>query len=106
IIIGPNAGNYATFNFNCNKELIKIGYDATIAIIDSIKNNIRTFVSKEAVENKRRHFKESLPKLVFDKIEVFGLNKSQNKYIEKSIRIKGDTFGIDDIQHEYIKILS
>lgn len=106
IIIEPNAGDYATFNFNYNKELIKIGYDATIAVIDSIKNNIRTFVSKEAVENKRRNFKATLPKLVFDKIEVSGLNKSQNKYIENSIRINKDTFGIDEIQHEYIKILS
>lgn len=106
IIIRPIAEDFATFNFNYNKELIQIGYDATIAIIDSIKNNINTFITKEAIENKRAYYKSSLPKLMFDKVEVSGLKKSQNQYIEKSISLNKDTFTVQDIQHEYIKILS
>lgn len=106
IIIKPNAEDYATFNFNYNKELIKIGYDATIAVIDSIKNNIHTFITKEAIENKRSYYKHSLPKLMFDKVEVSGLKKSQNQYVEQSISLNKDTFTVQDIQHEYIKILS
>lgn len=106
IIIKPNAEDFATFNFNYNKELIQIGYDATIAVIDSIKNNINTYVTKEAIENKRAYYKSSLPKLMFDKVEVSGLKKSQNQYVEKSISLNKDTFTVQDIQHEYIKILS
>lgn len=106
IIIKPDAEDYATFNFNYNKELIKIGYDATIAVIDSIKRNINRFVSKEAVANKRKYYKASLPRLIFDNIEVSGLKKSQNHYVEKSISLNKDTFTIDEVQHEFIKILS
>lgn len=106
ILIKPNAEDYATFNFNYNKELIQIGYDATIAVIDSIKSSIHTFITKEAIKNKRYYYKNSLPKLMFDKVEVFGLKKSQNQYVEKSISLNKDSFTVQEIQHEYIKILS
>lgn len=106
IIINPNAEDYATFNFNNNKELIKIGYDATIAVMDSIKKNLNTFITKSAVENKRKIYRQNLPRLVFDKVKVEGLKKSQNHYVERSISLNKDTFSIKDIQHEYIKLLS
>jgi len=106
IIIKPNAEDYATFNFNYNKELIQIGYDATIAVIDSIKSSIHTFITKEAIKNKRYYYKNSLPKLMFDKVEVSGLKNSQNQYIEKSISLNKDSFTVHEVQHEYIKILS
>lgn len=106
VIINPNTGDFATFNFNNNKELIKIGYDATIAVIDSIKQNINTFISKDAINYKRKHYRSKLPNLVFDKVVVSGLNKSQNHYIEKSISLNKDTFSLGEIEHEYIKLLS
>ncbi|OFY99386.1 MAG: hypothetical protein A3K10_00255 [Bacteroidetes bacterium RIFCSPLOWO2_12_FULL_31_6] len=106
MIINPNTGDFATFNFNNNKELIKIGYDATIAVIDSIKQNINTFITKDAINYRRKQYRSKLPKLVFDKIIVSGLNKSQNQYIEKSIKLNKDTFDLSEIQHEYIKLLS
>lgn len=106
IIINPNAENYATFNFNNNKELIKIGYDATIAIMDSLKKNINTFVTKETIENKRKLYRNKLPKLIFNKVDVSGLKDAQNLYVERSISLNKDTFNVKEIQHEYIKILS
>lgn len=106
LIIKPDAKDFATFNFNNNKELIKIGYDATIAVIDSIKMNINTFITKDAIEYKRKQFKNKLPNLVFNKVEVSGLKESQNQYIEKSISLSKDTFSVKEVQHEYIKLLS
>lgn len=106
IIINPNAEDYATFNFNNNKELIKIGYDATIAVIDSLKKNLNTFITKEAIENKRRVYRANLPKLNFHDVKVEGLKKSQNQYIENSIRLKRDTFSVNELEQEYVKLLS
>lgn len=106
IIIKPDAGNYATFNFDYNKELIQIGYNATLAVIDSIKNNINTFIIKEAVQNRRKYFREKVPELKFNKVSVSGLTKNQNQYVEKLFSFKKDTFMIDEAEHEFTKILS
>ncbi len=106
IIIHPDAENYGTFNFNYNKELIQIGYDAAMANMDAIKSKISTFINKDALDYKRKTYKSKLPKLIFDDIEVGGLKSVQNEYVENSIRIGKDTIGVDAMYQEYVKLLS
>jgi len=106
ILISPDAENFSTFNFNNNKELIEIGYQATLLQIDSIYGYINTRTYSKTLDEKRRAFRERTPKLVFDEIEVTGLTDAQNKYIRKTIRFKKDTIGIRKIEAEYIKVSS
>ena len=51
-------------------------------------------------------YRGRLPRLIFDGIEVEGMKPNQNKYVLKSIRIKNDSVGPDDIESEYIKVSS
>ena len=106
LIIEPDVGDIATFNFNNNAELIKIGYDATVAQIDSLHLYISRIVPKAEVHKKREAYKSELPPFIINKVEVQGLKPNQNKYVENSIRLKKDTLNVIDIQPEYTKLLS
>jgi len=106
LMIEPEVGDIATFNFNNNEELIKIGYDATVAQIDSLHSHIDRIVSKQDILKRRAEYKNNLPPFIINKVEVEGLKPNQNKYIENSIRLKQEKLTIKEIEPEYIKLLS
>jgi NTE family protein len=106
ILIEPEATEFSLFDFDNNKKLIQIGYDATINKIDSLKNSIKRRVHLTELQEKRKYYKDRLPPLIFEDIEVSGLKDSQNKYIRKSLRFKGDTVSAKTLQSEYIKVSS
>lgn len=106
IIIEPEASDFSLFNFNKNEELIKIGYDATIKKIESLKKDIDREVGVYELIERRKKFQEKLPKLVFEDVEVEGMTDAQNIYVRKSLRFKEDTIGAENLKSEYIKVSS
>lgn len=106
VLIEPDAENYSTFNFDNNEELIQIGYEATIKQLEKIKSNIYRKHDTTYIHHKRAAYRKSLPKLIFDEVEVVGLKNPQNAYIKNSIRLKKDTLSVEDLKSEYIKVSS
>jgi len=106
ILIEPESSEFSLFDFDKNEELIQIGYDATIKHISKIRNDIKRRVYQKELNEKRKIYRKSLPALIFDGVQVEGMKPNQNKYVMKSIRIKKDSVGADDIQSEYIKVSS
>ncbi len=106
ILIEPEATEFSLFDFDNNQKLIQIGYDATIKKMADLKNNIYSRVDKNELDERRKQYRNKLPKLIFEDIEVTGLKDSQNKYIRKSLRFKGDTIGSENLKAEYIKVSS
>lgn len=105
IIIEPQAQQFSLFDFDRNEELIDIGYQATIERIPEILLAIEKRDSNKLAK-RRLKYRESMPKMTFDKLEISGMTKRQNKYLEKSIRFKKDTLGVDKLKPEYIKVSS
>lgn len=106
LIIEPDAREYPTFDFDNNAELIRIGYEATIAQVKTLLKDIPRRVEKTILKKKRTIYRRKLPKLIFDEVKVSGLNKAQNNYVTKSLGFNEDTICAKDIQPEYIKISS
>jgi NTE family protein len=106
ILIEPEATDFSLFDFDNNQKLIQIGYDATINEISSLERDIQRRVDQTKLIEKRRIYKNKLPQLIFEDIEVEGLKDSQNKYIRKTLRFKGDTLSADKLKPEYIKVSS
>tara|TARA_B100000809_G_C15116738_1_gene522736 strand:- start:193 stop:2445 length:2253 start_codon:yes stop_codon:yes gene_type:complete len=106
MLIEPEASEFSLFDFNENKALITIGYNATIKQISRIKNDITRRVNQAELNDKRKQYRSTLPELIFDGVEVEGMKPNQNKYIMKSIRIKKDSISANDIESEYIKVSS
>jgi NTE family protein len=106
LIIEPQAQDYSTFNFNNNKELIQIGYDATLEKIEVLLKEINRRKRKTDLLASRELYRKKLPKLIFEDIEVSGLAAAQNMYVRKSLRFNKDTITAENLKPEYIKISS
>jgi NTE family protein len=106
ILIEPEASEFSLFDFDKNKELIEIGYQATLKQIVTIEAEIQRRVNQEVLNQKREKYRGALPELIFDEVEVEGMKSNQNKYVLKSIRIKNDSVSAGEIESEYIKVSS
>jgi NTE family protein len=89
------------------KELMDIGYNRTMKLIDSIKARVQREEPLEAVNANRTKYKESLPPLVFKNIYVTGVTEQQRQYILAQFeRDLGDEFSMEEFRRVYFKILT
>ena len=89
------------------KEVMKVGYDRTIAIIDSIKARVSREVYPDELNNRRRAYKESLPPLLFKNIYVTGVTEEQSHYITSQFsRNEDEEFTMDEFRRAYFKMLT
>ncbi|MCD7936412.1 MAG: patatin-like phospholipase family protein [Tannerellaceae bacterium] len=89
------------------RELMQIGYDRTMAIMDSIKMRVPREVPLQIVEERRERYKESLPPLMFKNIYITGVNELQRKYIESQLhRDINDQFSMEEFKRAYFKMLA
>ncbi len=99
--------NVSLLDFPKAKELMDEGYKRTMELMDSIKSRVPREVTPEAVNERRRVYKENLPPLIFRNIHVTGVNESQRTYIEAQLHrdINGD-FTMEEFRRAYFKMLT
>jgi NTE family protein len=89
------------------KEVMRIGYDRTMAIIDTIKARVNREVPLSEVVDRRKAYKESLPPLKFKNIYVTGVTDEQRHYITAQLRRNmDDEFTMEEFRRAYFKMLS
>ena len=94
-------------DFNKSKALYDMGYNAALELMDSIKGRVKRRVSIEEVTERRRIYRNSLPKLEFRNIYITGVNDEQKQYIENQIYRDNKThFTMDDFKKNYFRLLS
>lgn len=94
-------------DFYKSRELFHMGYRRGQEMADSIKLRISRTITKEEVMERRKAFRNSMPKLEFKHITISGANESQKNYIISQIK-KGEdsTFGMEDFKKAYFKLLA
>lgn len=94
-------------DFQKAEDLMKIGYQRTLGMIDSIKQRVPRRVPLEEVTARRKAYKESLPPLIFKNIYVSGVTEAQRKYIEAQLhRDVNQEFSMDEFKKAYFKMLA
>jgi NTE family protein len=89
------------------REVMQVGYDRTIAVIDKLKERIKRKADLNELNRRRREFRESLPPLVFKNIYVTGVSKEQHNYIVSQFKLpKSDTFTMEEFRKAYFKLLT
>ncbi len=108
IEIGLNLQRYSLLDFDRAREIYKIGYEQTMASMDSIKSRIYSRTPNTQRSKRRAEYKAALPPLRFDRVEVSGGNNMQNDYIEDLFkpRLGSDTIGIDRTRDAYYRAIS
>ncbi|CAG5076981.1 patatin-like phospholipase family protein [Parvicella tangerina] len=105
VLIKPDE-TISIFGFDEGDKAIKAGYDATIAIIDSLKMLIPREVSKEEVAAKRAKYLQSLDPIIIEDVEIEGVNKNIAKYIEKSIFYNDNELDLKTLKKRYFRLVS
>ena len=80
VLIKPDE-TISIFGFDEGDKAIQAGYDATIAVIDSLKMLIPREVTKEEVDQKRAAYFTQLQPVVIEDVEVDGVKPNIAKYI-------------------------
>ncbi|RZK48231.1 MAG: patatin [Pedobacter sp.] len=106
IYLAPQLQDVNSTSFSMVAELIKRGYEETMAKMDQLKNRIAKRVSKGEIEQKRREFKIRKPNLFFNKVNVYGVNDQQKKYVERMFKTDSTTFFLNDIKNGYYKLVA
>ncbi|TKC10844.1 patatin [Pedobacter polaris] len=106
VYIEPDLINYSVTNFAPVAELIKKGYDATMADMENIKKAISRRVSPQELLIKRNAFNDRKPDLLFSNVKVTGVNSQQKKYIERLFKSDQYTFNLKDIKRGYYKLVA
>ena len=102
-----NLDEFSLLDFQAAKAIEKIGYDHTMAIIDSIKTRVTSRISPVARATRRGVFKSQTPAVVFNKVDVTGGTPAQNHYIEYLFEpAHTDTFGIEHARESYYRAIT
>ncbi|MDR1454585.1 MAG: patatin-like phospholipase family protein [Tannerella sp.] len=94
-------------DFHKGREIMQIGYDRAMGLIDTIKARVNREVPLAEVTARRKAYKESLPPLKFTNIYVTGVTEAQRHYITAQLKrdIDGE-FTMEEFRRAYFKMLT
>ena len=101
-----NLSNVGLLDFQKIDEVSELGYKNTMRLMDSIKSRVAVRVDTMQVRNRRNEFKKRIPELVFNEVDVNGVNRAQKRYIQKELKAADGTFDFEDFKSGYFKLLS
>ena len=105
ILMRFNLSDVGLLDFPKARQIAKIGYDRTIAMMDSIKSRIPRELSQDTRQLQRMVFKSKTPDLVFDKVSVEGGNHQQREYIRRQFD-SDEPFSDEQAKAAYYKTIS
>ncbi|MDQ7949470.1 MAG: patatin-like phospholipase family protein, partial [Pedobacter sp.] len=106
VYIEPDLADYTATNFTPVAELIKRGYDATMADMPNIKRAIARRIGVQELTARRIAFNKRKPDLIFSHVTVSGVNSQQKKYIERLFKNDKSSFNLKDIKRGYYKLVA
>ncbi len=106
VYIEPNLANFSTTNFLAVADLIKQGYESTIAEMANIKARVNRSLAADDLAEKRRLFNEQKPELLFSEVVVNGVNSQQRRYVERLFKSDEENFNLSDIKRGYYKLVA
>lgn len=105
LLLDMDLDKQSLLDFGKLDEFVEVGYNKTIAKMDSIKLLLRgRSVDTATIARKREIFKGKEPELLFDEFEFTGLNDKQQEYVEASIRHSDSILDVMEMKQEYLKL--
>ncbi len=108
IKIRLDLNEFGLLDFPAARRIYKVGYDRTMAMMDSIKARVKSRTPASVRSLRRRVFKSRTPYLRFDSVAVYGASPKQNEYIGYLFRPASDTdtIGVTRARDAYYRALS
>lgn len=105
IVVEPKVGYVGLFEFGQSERLIASGYEAANIKIEEISQSVLRRSDSTVLATKRKRFMEDPPQLVFDKVNITGLNKSQSNYVKKLLGLKKNKIiTLEELKPQYFRL--
>ncbi len=86
------------------KALIDSGYNATMRAMPSLLKMIKRRSDSSTLALKRKTFISKEHQLVFNKVNILGLNSKQNHYIKRVLKGNSDTLDLKKLELHYYRV--
>lgn len=106
MVIDTRLPNVNLWDFDRVDEIVGLGYQSAINLMDSIKAKVSRRVSLDSLAHARKQFREKLPPLYISQISVLGLNPKQQKYIDRVLMSKFSIVTYDRFKVNYYRLMS
>ena len=107
ILIETKFTNIGLLDFNKVDQVSEAGKNATLQYIDSIMTRISRRVPQEYIIEKRKSFNAKKPQLIFQNIQVEGVDDpEQRRYIIQSIKRGNNLVSLSSLKKEYFKLIA
>lgn len=107
IYIQPNLAGYSTTNFSPVAQMIKAGYDATIADMPRIKAAVKRRADTAVLRKKREAFLQQQQPIIISNIVVKGTGFQQQRYVERIFhKYDGLPITLQDIKDGYYRLVA
>ncbi|OCX52905.1 patatin [Mucilaginibacter sp. PPCGB 2223] len=107
IYIQPNLASYSTTNFTPVKQMIKAGYDATMADMPRIKAGISRRSDTSQLRKSREVFLQHQGPVIINNIIVKGANFQQQRYVERIFhKYDGLPITLQDVKDGYYRLVT
>jgi len=103
ILIEPKA-SIGVFDFGRAEKIVQEGYDAAMAVMDSIKGAIQSRISDSVLLQKRIEFRKRLKPIYFEEVIVEGVTVNQAKYIKSALIRKKEIVDLEELQKRYFRL--
>lgn len=88
------------------EEIMRLGYNDAIAQIDTIRARIARRVSRVEMAKKRAAFVAKQPQLIFDNVQINGLNPAQTGYVRRNLGLHlHNHFTFKYFYERYLKLI-
>jgi len=101
-----NMSSVKLFDFTKVDELVKLGYDSTMAHIAEIKARVKRSMPVEELAEKRSEFVKQFPVINFQNVTVTGVDSLQRRYVEHVLHHRNETFTQKEFKEAYFKLIS
>lgn len=111
ILIDHTFDDVTTLDFSKAAYVIDRGYQDAMAKMPQILERVVRRADTTELDLRRAAYRMSLPKLVFDKYEISGMDKKQTQYMKRILQLdkkleEQKLFDFDQFRSEYFKMLS
>lgn len=94
-------------DFDRAQYLFDLGYHTTTTMIDSIKRAVPRSMPADTLASRRAAYKESLPEIVFQNINISGISPVQRQFVINEIRPPGHKYvRAADFHKAYFRLIS
>ncbi len=106
VLIEPQVPRLGLTDFSKSSELIDSGYEAAINSLKEIRMFLVDSISPQKVKEKRQAYRSKMPPLIFNRINISGLQDNEAQYVRSVLFHETDTIGVEQIKKDYFRVLA